>query len=791
MPTTIPNSSFESNFTGWTTAAGSGAWSIRSDKAHSGTKAAWFTGASGTTTGVVANDLLAPVFEGQFIEAQCWISLDTPDDSNSAGWITIKWLDDTAAVIAETDGRLVAGDTRGAWHSSYASGNAPAGATQVKIVGNASANEHGGVLIDEFTWTHAFDTAITLTSPEDSSTYGEEDNIPLSVEITGTTPAVTSVAYIFDDGVNPPITVGTSNSSPFSYNAQAPDPATYDVIARATVEGGGTIDSASVSVTVSATPPPPTTREYKASNAYTYLVGSNFFGLGSAIPSTAMVTAIEVQLSYKLHILARTLDEGISDPEGSNANTVFDLAPTATFEAVLLDEEDNAYSLIGSSARASVDINNDDFTLTETGTSEDMKWVVWEQAAVSQVIIGSDANMFGTQPIQAADFLSKHVGIKFYPDVTAIPSYSDRGDACYRVFIDKFRIRVYFDAGSVEYYFASADKTQVIKGELAAAYVSDGDFQTSDASGTLQLTPDLEVMDGTQTWIGDDWTIHAAYPPTDDNQIGLVDEREAIDGIGMSYNGLPSQSSIVDNRSRYEFITANFYGDDALDSIYGANGVSRGFSYNGEFFYTIQTHTDPSKDKPRHVAYHHGHLALGFNEGRVDISVAGQPYNYDGALGASSWSMGDKVHGLLPLSGTILGVFCSNMIWGLSGTTVDNFATQIISPKMGAIEYTVTDMGFPVYANAYGIYTLAQTQQYGDYLGTPMSQDISPWLRPRLIRKSTSNKEVVVAWPVRSKNQYRIAFADGYIASMTINAGMQQAPTFSFQQYTIYTEADE
>lgn len=791
MATTIPNFSFESDFTGWTTSAGSGAWAIRSDKAHNGTKAAWFTGAVGTTVGVVANDLQGAVYEGQFIEAQCWISLDTPDDSNSAGWVTIQWLDAADAVVSEVDGRLVSGDTRGAWHSSYASGNAPAGATQVKIIATASANENGGVLIDEFTWNHLFDRTITLTSPVNGATYGDNDTIPLSISTTGTEPEIVSVAYIFDDGINPPVTLATTDVSPYSYNVNAPAAGTYDVIARATVSGGSTIDSASVSITVSATPPPPTTREYKASNAYTYLVGSNFFGLGSAIPSTAQVTAVEVELSYKLHILSRTKDIDIEDPEGSNTNTVFDLAPTASFEAVLLDEEDGSYTLLGNSAKASVDINNDDFTLTEEGTSEDMKWTVFEQATVDQVTIGSDTNMFGVQSIQAVDFLNKYIGIKFYPDISTIPSYSERGDACFRVFIDKFRIRVYFDAGSVFYYFASPDKTQVIKGELAAAYVGDGDFETGDASGTLQLTPTLEVMDGTQTWIDADWTIHAAYPPTDDNQIGLVDEREAIDGIGMSYNGLPSQGSIIENRSRYEFITANFYGDDALDSIYGANGIGRGFSYNGQFFYTIQTTPEDEKDKPRHVAYHHGHLAFGFNEGRVDISVAGQPYNYDGALGASSWSMGDKVHGLLPLSGTILGVFCSNMIWGLSGTTVDNFATQIISPKMGAIEYTVTDMGFPVYANAYGIYTLAQTQQYGDYLGTPMSQDISPWLRPRLIRKSTSNKEVVVAWPVRSKNQYRLAFADGYIASMTINAGMQQAPTFSFQQYTLFTEDDE
>jgi hypothetical protein len=228
-------------------------------------------------------------------------------------------------------------------------------------------------------------------------------------------------------------------------------------------------------------------------------------------------------------------------------------------------------------------------------------------------------------------------------------------------------------------------------------------------------------------------------------------------------------------------ISANFFGDLDLNSIYGAHGLERGFAYNGDFFYKIYTQPDAAKDKPRHVAYHHFHLALGFAEGRVDISVAGKPWNFDGSQGATSWAVGDAVVGLLPFSGTILGVYGSKSISGISGTTSENFATQVISPNIGATEYTVCDMGFPVHANAYGVYTLQQVQQYGDYMGSPMSQDISPWLRPRLLRKTTSDKEVVVAWPVRSKNQYRLAFSDGYIMSMTLNG--QAIPTFSFQKY--------
>lgn len=791
MATEITNFSFENDFTGWTQSPGSGALAIRTDKAYNGVKAGWFTGIPFGTTGVVISDDRAPVSPGQSVTCSGWFSLDTPDDSQSTGHITLYWYDAALSVLSFSDGNLIGGDTRGAWHKSTVTATAPAGAAYVAPVFVANANEHGGVLFDLAEWNHVYDRTITLTSPADSSTYDETATIPLTVTIGGTAPAILNVAYVFDlAGATPPVTVATVTTSPYSSNTSALAAGTYSVTAVMTLVGGGTVTSAANTVVITATPPPPTLREFKASNAYTYLVSQNFVGLSSQMPLTAQVTGVEVVVDYTLQTLTRAKDIDVADPEEANPDVLFDITNGGLVEIALMSVEDDQYTATGGVVTAPIPLERSDFDIVEEGTSEDKKWVVLESAAAS-VTIGGEAELFGLPTISAVDFITRALGFRFIPVLGSKPAYADSGDACIRFFINKLRLRVYFDAGSAEYYFASADKTQVLKGELVHACVDDGDFETSDASGTLQLTPTLEVMDGTQTWIGSDWTIHAAYPPTDANQIGTVDERTVGSTIGMSYNGLPTQQMVVDNRSRYEFITANFFADKDLDSIYGAHGLPRAFAYNGDFFYKICTQPDPIKDSPRHVAYHHAHLALGYERGAVDISVVGEPYNFDGAQGASSWSIGDKVVGLLPLSGTILGIFGSKSIWGLSGTTVDNFATQVITPNIGAIEYTVTDMGFPVYANAYGIYTLAQAQEYGDYLGTPMSQDISPWLRPRLVRKYTSSKEVVVAWPVRSKNQYRLAFSDGYVTSMTLNAGQQSAPTFSFQQYTIYDASDE
>lgn len=793
MPTlsnVIANPGFEEGDTLWTKGTG---WEIDDDfSPYEGSFAARIdTDASGTVTSEILNENVVQVEEGVSITATCR-ALGLGADGNIAA-VLIDWLDGGFSRVAVSKGNYSSNGSPNTWEVSTVTATAPAGAVYARVGAEGKAVTNGAVKVDSFTWSYVNDRTVTLESPEDGAEYTFGDTVQLRVDIDGTSPAVDHVEYF--SGVS---LIATTDDSPYSYNISTLAVGVHDITAEVTFVGGSTITTDINQITINAVEDPPDTREFKASNSYTYLVGSNFHGLGSAIPSTAIITGVELVVDYKLDVLVRSKDLDITDPAGANDNVLFDIVESGLLEAVLLTNDGGTYTAGSAPITGSIPVVRTDFDIDETGISEGKKWIVFE-GSTQQVTLGGETALFGQSPIATADFLERSIGLRFFPVLQSKPDYADSGDACIRFYIDALRLRVYFDAGSAEYYFANADKTEILRGVLIAANTTDGNFRTGDAEGVLQLHHYLELwddvesewVDGSTHAIEEDWTIHAAFPPTDANQIGTVAERDALDGGGMAYNGLPTAEAIVENRSRYEFITANFYAVDSLDSIYGVHGLPRAFAYNGDFFYKIFTQADPDKDQPRHVAYHHGHLALGFPDGRVDISVVGEPYNFDGDEGATEISIGDKITGLLPLSGTILGIFGSKSVWGMSGTTTDNFSTQVISPNIGAIEYTVTDMGFPVYANAYGVYTLSQTQQYGDYLGTPMSQDISPWLRPRLIRSYTSDKEVVVAWPVRSKNQYRLAFSDGYVMSMTLNAGSQSAPTFSFQQYTIYSEADE
>lgn len=767
----IPNDGFESGNTEWIVDS---PWVItNAGTAYQGTWSIQFgTGFTGTAE-FEMNDFIGCV-EGQQITASGMVNQGASAAGNAGACVKLYWYDEDQNLIGNNEGNMVSSASGGSWKISSVTATAPDNTVFVKIGGRGYRNSENFTLhMDNMVWDLQHNRTVTLSSPINGTTYQEGSVVQLAVNIAGTSPGVTSVTYKY--GVT---TIGTSSVAPYTLNSSTIPVGVQSITAEVLLTDGSTITSPASSITITATPA--TTREFKASNAYTYLVMENFSGLSANMPSTALVTGVEVLCDYNLQALIRAKDLNVDDPALANEQVLFDIVNTGVIEVALFDRNGTDYTAVGAPVTATIDVTRSDFTIAETGTSENKKWVTMSGAAASKTV-GDDTARFGQDPIAASDFVEKAIGLRFYPTLGAKPSYADSGDACLRFLLNSLRVRVYFDAGSAEYYFASPDKTQVIKGELVHSYVETGSLSSGDATGVLQLRPTLEIMDGTQTYIGGDWTIHAAYPPTDDNQIADVAAVGGDSDLGMAYNGLPSYTATTANRSRYLFITTNFYGDLDLNSIYGVNGVGRAFAFNGEDFYKIATTPEADKDQPRHVANHQGHLALGFGEGRVDISVVGQPYNFDGKLGASSWAIGDKVTGLLPLTGTILGVFGSKSVWGISGTTVDNFSTQTVSPNIGAVEYTVTDMGNPVYANAYGIYTLSQTQQYGDYLGTPMSQDISPWLRPRLVRKISSNKEVVAAWPVRSKNQYRLAFSDGYVLSMTLNG--QTVPTFSFQKY--------
>lgn len=265
----------------------------------------------------------------------------------------------------------------------------------------------------------------------------------------------------------------------------------------------------------------------------------------------------------------------------------------------------------------------------------------------------------------------------------------------------------------------------------------------------------------------------------------------------MKYSGLAAKQDLEANKSRYEIIDANFYGNNAWAAMYGCSGAGRAFVFDGTYVRTIYTGLVESVDLPRHIAFHNFHLLLGYNSGACLSSVAGSPEDFNGVNGAAEFDTGDAITGILRLSGTSLGLFCTKSIQILNGTDNTNFSISTFNPYEGAIEYTVLDCGKPVWCSYRGISTLDQSAAYGNFEGNRLSFNINPWLLPRITNQtvysvgtsevsantlSKASSGILFAMPVRAKNQYKLAFADGYWLTMTFQ-GPDQVPVFTIQQY--------
>lgn len=260
---------------------------------------------------------------------------------------------------------------------------------------------------------------------------------------------------------------------------------------------------------------------------------------------------------------------------------------------------------------------------------------------------------------------------------------------------------------------------------------------------------------------------------------------------------LPSRSTMESAKKRFEIITANYYANSDWKAFYGVSGCGPSFQYDGYYFYNVYTALPVTEDNPTHIAYHRNYNVLGFENGQCIVSVPNEPTNFSPTAGSTLYPFGDRVTGLLSLNGTALCVLCESSIHALTGdvlaaTTANNAVTQVISPYSGAIEYTVVDCGIPLFADFRGISTIDTTDKYGDFENGRISYQITPLLSNRVNDRfsyQSTERSILFALPVRSKNQYRLYFSDGLILTCSL-PGADRGYEFTKQQYANYETLD-
>lgn len=207
---------------------------------------------------------------------------------------------------------------------------------------------------------------------------------------------------------------------------------------------------------------------------------------------------------------------------------------------------------------------------------------------------------------------------------------------------------------------------------------------------------------------------------------------------------------------RYEFITQNFYGAANLKKVYGVNGVDPAFSFDGAAYARIQTKMP--EDKPHRIAVHKMALVLGFPGGSTQISAVGSAETWDPVFGASEIMIGDEIVDYVPNVQGALVMLGRNTISILYGNDVTDYRLEPISDEAGALPWTAEKMGTPIYMDNRGVRSLSTTASFGNFnLGT-MTNVIQPLLNR--IRESGVNP--CASTRVRSKDQYRLFFDNGY-----------------------------
>jgi hypothetical protein len=202
---------------------------------------------------------------------------------------------------------------------------------------------------------------------------------------------------------------------------------------------------------------------------------------------------------------------------------------------------------------------------------------------------------------------------------------------------------------------------------------------------------------------------------------------------------------------RVETVIANVGGSKKL---FGADGVNRAFSFDGEIYIPIRT--GMATDTPDHVQFHKQHLFLSF-DASLQFSAIADPYVWTPVLGAGEIAMNDTITNLTILPGDqtsgAMAVYSRNETSILYGTSGEDFKLSTYNSGTGALPYTAQTMDQAYAMDDRGVLALSTTLAYGNFTTSTLTMNIRPFIQARrnLAVASSLNRE---------KGQYRVFFSD-------------------------------
>jgi hypothetical protein len=286
----------------------------------------------------------------------------------------------------------------------------------------------------------------------------------------------------------------------------------------------------------------------------------------------------------------------------------------------------------------------------------------------------------------------------------------------------------------------------------------EGDTITGQTSGAVATVKRIVLSSGT-------WAAHTAAGYLIFASVtGTFSTGENLRiGVTTYAHAVAAQTAItLQPGGKLDFVIENF---GAATRIYGADGVNKGFEFDGTVYAPIRT--GMTTDTPSHVAVHKQHLFFSFNSS-VQFSGLGVPYEWDPIVGAGEIALNNDVTAFLVQPGDqstgAMAIYSDENTYMLYGSSSANFALVSYNIGTGAKEFTCQNVNVSYSFDDRGVINMATTLNFGNFDSAALTMNLRPFIQERRELSTASGVN-------REKGQYRVFFSDGYGLYVTLANG--------------------
>ena len=286
----------------------------------------------------------------------------------------------------------------------------------------------------------------------------------------------------------------------------------------------------------------------------------------------------------------------------------------------------------------------------------------------------------------------------------------------------------------------------------------DGNTVTGQSSGAVGTIKRVVLSSGT-------WAAHtAAGYLVFASVTGTFSAGENLRIGATTYaHAVAAQTAItLSPDGRLDFVIENF---GSATRIYGADGVNKGFEFDGTVYVPIRT--GMTTDTPDHVAVHKQHLFFSFRSS-VQFSGIGAPYEWSPVVGAGEIALNNDVTAFLIQPGDqstgAMAIYSDDNTYVLYGSSSANFALVSYNIGTGAKAFTCQNVNVSYSFDDRGVINMATTLNFGNFDSAALTLNLRPFIQQR--------RDIATASGVnREKGQYRVFFSDGYGLYVTLANG--------------------